>query len=92
MNRRGFLRSLVGGVAATVAVRTFPFRVYSFPTEITYPVLDIFSARLLSEDVLIHELITQDEIYRYFKHHGEIKLLGVVPNLHRRMPFTFVSP
>jgi hypothetical protein len=34
MDRRNFLRSLIGGVAATAAVRTFPFRVYSFPAEI----------------------------------------------------------
>jgi hypothetical protein len=33
VNRRSFLRSIVGGVAAAAAVRTFPFRVYSFPTE-----------------------------------------------------------
>lgn len=32
MNRRGFLRTLAGGAAAAVAVRTFPFRVYSFPS------------------------------------------------------------
>lgn len=31
MNRRFFLRSLVGGVAAAAAVRTFPLRVFSFP-------------------------------------------------------------
>jgi hypothetical protein len=34
MNRRSFLRSLVGGVAAAAAVRTFPFRVFSFPSEV----------------------------------------------------------
>ena len=34
MNRRGFLTSLIGGVSATAAVRTWPFRVYSFPTDI----------------------------------------------------------
>lgn len=33
MERRGFLRTLIGGVAAAAAVRTFPFRVYSFPLE-----------------------------------------------------------
>src|ERR1700688_3456399 len=32
MDRRYFLRTLIGGVAATAAVRTWPFRVYSFPT------------------------------------------------------------
>ncbi len=35
MSRRSFLRSMVGGVAAAAAVRTFPFRVFSFPKEIT---------------------------------------------------------
>lgn len=34
MNRRNFLNSLIGGVAATAAVRTWPFRVFSFPTEV----------------------------------------------------------
>jgi hypothetical protein len=39
MNRRGFLGTLFGGVAATAAVRTWPFRVFSFPTEIVKPEL-----------------------------------------------------
>jgi hypothetical protein len=34
MDRRKFLTSLVGGVVASAAVRTFPFRVFSFPKEI----------------------------------------------------------
>lgn len=34
MNRRGFLGAMVGGVAAATAVRTFPFRVFSFPSQI----------------------------------------------------------
>jgi hypothetical protein len=41
MNRRAFLRSLVGGIAAGAAaasaVRTYPFRVFSFPREIVVP-------------------------------------------------------
>ncbi len=37
MNRRKFLNSLVGGIAASTAVRTFPFRVFSFPSEIHIP-------------------------------------------------------
>jgi hypothetical protein len=32
-NRREFLKTLIGGVAASAAVRTWPFRVYSFPSE-----------------------------------------------------------
>jgi hypothetical protein len=35
MERRGFLKLLVGGVAAAAAVQTWPFRVYSFPSEVT---------------------------------------------------------
>ena len=34
MNRRNFLGFLVGGLATAAAVRTFPFRVFSFPKEI----------------------------------------------------------
>lgn len=34
MDRRGFLQSLIGGVAVTAAVQTWPFRVYSFASEI----------------------------------------------------------
>lgn len=39
MNRRSFLGQLIGGIAASAAVRTWPFRVYSFPDkiEIAYP-------------------------------------------------------
>ena len=32
MERRGFLKMLVGGVAVAAASQTFPFRVFSFPT------------------------------------------------------------
>jgi hypothetical protein len=31
---RSFFHSMVGGVATAAAVRTWPFRVYSFPTEL----------------------------------------------------------
>jgi hypothetical protein len=34
MNRRNFLSLMFGGVAAAAAVRTFPFRVFSFPSEV----------------------------------------------------------
>jgi len=42
MNRRSFFRTMIGGVATAAAVRTFPFRVFSFPAEIAptaFPVL-----------------------------------------------------
>jgi hypothetical protein len=34
MDRRKFISTLIGGVAASAAVRTFPFRVFCFPSEI----------------------------------------------------------
>jgi hypothetical protein len=34
MDRRSFLGTMVGGMAVGAAVRTFPFRVYSFPSAI----------------------------------------------------------
>lgn len=37
MNRRNFLHTLIGGVSASAAVRTWPFRVYSFPSQFTFP-------------------------------------------------------
>lgn len=49
MNRRGFLRSLVGGVAAAAAVRTFPFRVYSFPTEVVSSNFELLAATTLKD-------------------------------------------
>ena len=58
MNRRNFLRLMVGGVATAAAVRTFPFRVFSFPSQILFParcltVEDITNLTLerLSDDV-----------------------------------------
>ena len=40
MNRRGFLGMMIGGVAAVAAVRTYPFRVFSFPAEILVPEIE----------------------------------------------------
>jgi hypothetical protein len=37
MNRRKFLGTLVGGLAGAAAVRTWPFRVYSFPSLVMEP-------------------------------------------------------
>ena len=37
MNRREFLRRLVAGVSVKAAVRTWPFRVFSFPSTIIIP-------------------------------------------------------
>jgi hypothetical protein len=37
MNRRNFIGTLVGGLAASAAVRTWPFRVFSFPSKPVWP-------------------------------------------------------
>lgn len=34
MNRRNFIQTLVGGLTTAAAVRTFPFRVFSFPQRV----------------------------------------------------------
>jgi len=37
MRRRDFMSLIIGGIATSTAIRTWPFRVYSFPTEIVIP-------------------------------------------------------
>lgn len=37
MDRRNFLRTMVGGLVAGAAVRTWPFRIYSFPSHLGAP-------------------------------------------------------
>lgn len=37
MNRRNFLHTLLDGVSASATVRTWPFRVYSFPSQFAFP-------------------------------------------------------
>jgi len=40
MDRRSFFHSMIGGVATAAAVRTWPFRVYSFPSELRFLSID----------------------------------------------------
>jgi hypothetical protein len=47
MNRREFFSTMIGGVAAASAVRTWPFRVFSFPSEIITPNFDLITAATL---------------------------------------------
>lgn len=46
-SRRTFLRDCIGGIIAGTAVRTWPFRVYSFPTDIVIPPLSALPLRAL---------------------------------------------
>ena len=59
MDRRGFLRSLIGGVAAASAVRAWPFRVFSFPTDITLPPSPALVSRGIADfDRILKEIYT----------------------------------
>jgi hypothetical protein len=66
MNRRSFLRSMFGGVAAAAAVRTFPFRVFSFPKEIVVPAqrLDNLTLELLQDSAFDIEAFLRVELSR----------------------------
>ena len=71
MNRRGFLGMIIGGLATAAAVRTFPFRVFSFPTEIIAPSrLSVDQITNLSLEAIadqIPDLIERDaELYKMF--------------------------
>lgn len=105
MNRRGFLRGLIGGVAAAAAVREFPFRVFSFPSELTIinpdvpiastfnglgdPTFDQLSAATLAD-------LRQEILYdNFFVDTPFIKLLrskgeiGVIASPGFQVPLTF---
>ena len=73
MNRRNFLGLMVGGVAAAAAVRTFPFRVFSFPKQVElYGAADVSSLINLTlervSDQINENLITsEDTLISQFK-------------------------
>jgi hypothetical protein len=52
VSRRGFLGTLIGGLAAGAAVRTWPFRTFSFPSEITAPQFDLQLLRMNAVEAL----------------------------------------
>ena len=54
MNRRGFLGALVGGITTATAVRTWPFRVYSFPTNIQPAPLFVLNQLDVDKWAVIH--------------------------------------
>jgi hypothetical protein len=56
IQRRDFIRQLIGGIAVTAAVRTWPFRVYSFPSkpEFTGRGMAFLVAELERLDVYLH--------------------------------------
>ena len=54
MDRRSFFKSMIGGVAAAAAVRTFPFRVFSFPEKIVVPRLLLSVGDVVQFDQVFH--------------------------------------
>jgi len=59
VERRTFLQTFVGGIATAAAVRTWPFRVYSFPST---PVITSATARALKE--LIRRVTEDDDLWQ----------------------------
>jgi hypothetical protein len=51
VDRRLFFHSMVGGVATAAAVRTWPFRVYSFPTELRLLSIEVFNRGVEGQSV-----------------------------------------
>lgn len=78
MDRRSFFSSMVGGIATAAAVRTWPFRVFSFPSgvelasRLTIRIVRAYdipvAAAPPSETVLYvdREVISAEQMYRYF--------------------------
>jgi len=57
---------MIGGVAAEAAVRTFPFRVFSFPSEIHLPTVDeilISQQQKFSPDIWDWDMLVQHNLF-----------------------------
>ena len=66
MERRKFLKTLFGGLAAAAAVRTWPYRVYSFPTEIKEFGLSVRFVRGFDAEVsMLPEVTRFDVLYGF---------------------------
>jgi hypothetical protein len=85
MNRRSFLGLTFGGVAATAAVRTWPFRVFSFPTK---PILRATSVRFIRQfDPMQQKMISRfDVLYGFGQLHapsaiGAVKIINASDSL-----------
>lgn len=92
MDRRGFLRSLVGGVAAASAVRTWPFRIFSFPTDIVTPpaiVDDIAGWKEL--DRLLKEIYAPVIREQLFNTKYGLHMLAYGEGAERRIPMKLLS-
>lgn len=71
-SRRNFLRVLVGGIAAEAAVRTWPFRVFSFPSDIVIPQRGLSMNFLAKHRSGLPDFIIQP-IWDYYEVEGKIQ-------------------
>ena len=73
MDRRTFLRSVVGGVAIASTTRTWPFRVFSFPQEVVInPIMDINAITLkYVVPVLGDEIFRPSPLFYYLREREE---------------------
>ena len=97
MDRRKFLSSLVGGLAATAAVRSFPFRVFSFPTKIVTPRLFLrvgdvvcfngvhqINPHTMAELDILKSFVVVEDVYT---HGDEEKVIQVSPAILTKGPY-----
>jgi len=62
MNRRSFLGTMIGGIAASAAVQTWPFRVYSFPSSIIPTTLPAMSIRFIKALDIDNKIISRFDV------------------------------
>lgn len=79
MDRRKFLGTIVGGVAATAAVRTWPFRVYSFPTNIVTLPRQVFRYFELVPDGPGTLLVGVEKFFNPWSTFGTRTIVGELP-------------
>lgn len=99
MNRRNFLGTILSALGAAVAVRRFPFSVYSFPSEIkplNVPRMRegvwCYAEHLrLNSERLTGVFAVQDSYYIHPDQMAELKKLGIVNPVEMRA-FTIEGP
>ena len=70
MDRRGFIGTLIGGIAGVAAQRIWPFRVYSFPQEIRIVsredmaaiIAELETAKREFADIFVQNYVSRPEI------------------------------
>src|SRR5579859_3848029 len=90
MERRDFLHTFVGGMVGVAAVRTWPFRVYSFPSEIIIPDYTItrdWYAEVCELQRQVNEILANPFI---FKRHQDHEFLYEIRN-NRQGPPIYAS-